>query len=302
MHAVSQRQVVICKTIMYTCNLHACQSGPICAKNCSLKNNFNNNVMPTITLNSVQYHFLSEGLDHAEQPALVLLHGSGGDSSVWQYQMEVLADRRPVIAVDLPGHGQSQGSLMHTMEAYADWLKLMIDALNLNTFVLAGHSLGGSIAQQFARTFPEVLKGLVLVGTGMHFTIPPEYLDMLHQDFAAACLISCRQAFAAHIPSNMLEHGLAMLHRNGPEVLLHDLSLCGCFDSTAWAQNLAMPCLIICGKQDAITPSALSHALAITITASTLKLINESGHMVMQEQPDLFNKEISLFIENTCRV
>ena len=258
--------------------------------------------MPTITLNSVQYHYLSHGLHHANQPALVLLHGSGGDSSVWQYQLEPLADRRPVIAVDLPGHGQSQGSLMHDMETYAEWLKLLIDALNLNAFMLAGHSLGGSIAQQFARTFPEMLKGLVLIGTGMRFTIPPGYLDMLYQDFAKACLISSRQAFAAHMPSDMLERGLAMLHRNGPEVLLRDLSLCTCFDSTAWAQTLAMPCLIICGKQDVITPCALSQELAQTITDSTLKLIDESGHMVMQEQPDLFNKEISLFIEKSCRV
>lgn len=191
---------------------------------------------------------------------------------------------------------------MYDTEAYADWLKLLIDALNLNVFVLAGHSLGGIIAQQFARMFPGMLKGLVLIGTGMRFAIPTGYLDMLHQDFTEACLISSRQAFAAHLPSDMLERGLAMLHRNGPEVLLCDLSICAGFDSTAWAQKLAMPCLIICGKQDAITPCALSHELAKAISDSTLKLIDKSGHMVMQEQPDLFNREISLFIEKTCQV
>ena len=257
--------------------------------------------MATITLNSVQYYFLSQGTHHASQPALVLLHGSGGDSSVWKYQLEALADRRPVIAVDLPGHGQSQGSLVHDTEAYANWLKLLIDSLNLSAFVLAGHSLGGIIAQQFAHMFPEMLKGLALIGTGMRFKIPLGYLDMLYQDFETACLISSRQAFAAHMPSDMLKNGLAMLHRNGPEVLVRDLSLCVGFDSTAWAHSLAMPCLIICGKQDVITPCALSHELAKTITDSTLKLIDESGHMVMQEQPDIFNNEISLFIEKNCR-
>ena len=257
--------------------------------------------MPTIRLNSVQYHFRSQGLQHADQPALVLLHGSGGDSSVWEYQLAGLADRRPVIAVDLPGHGRSQGSIVHDTEAYAEWLKLLTDALNLSAFVLAGHSLGGIIAQQFARTFPEMLKGLVLIGTGMRFIIPTGYLDMLDQDFATACVISCKQAFAAHMNADMLGRGLAMLHRNGPDVLLRDLSLCAGFDSTAWARKLAMPCLIICGKQDVITPYALSHELTKAITGSTLKLIDESGHMVMQEQPEIFNKEISLFIETTCR-
>jgi pimeloyl-ACP methyl ester carboxylesterase len=267
----------------------------------SCKKNFVNDAMSIITINSVQYHFISQGTHHADQPALVLLHGSGGDSSVWEYQLKSLAERRPVIAVDLPGHGQSQGSIVHDTEAYAEWLKLLADALSLNTFVLAGHSLGGIIAQQFARTFPKMLKGLVLVGTGMRFTIQPEYLDMLHQDFATACLISCKQAFAARMPADMHERGFAMLLRNGPEVLLRDLSLCACFDSTAWAQKLAIPCLIICGTKDVITPCACSHELAKTITDSTLKLIDESGHMVMQEQPDIFNKEISLFIEKICR-
>ena len=87
----------------------------------------------------------------------------------------------------------------------------------------------------------------------------------------------------------------------GPEVLQRDLSLCAGFDSTAWIQSLAMPCLIICGKQDVITPYALAHELSQAITGSTLKLIDESGHMVMQEQPEIFNKEISLFMETTCR-
>jgi pimeloyl-ACP methyl ester carboxylesterase len=257
--------------------------------------------MPNILLNSSKYFFQSQGAHSETKPALLLLHGSGGDSSVWIEQFDALSKTLHVIAPDLPGHGQSQGFRMYDTKAYADWLKLLTEALNLSAFVLAGHSLGGIIAQQFARMFPEMLKGLVLIGTGMSFTIPPEYLDMLNQDFAAACQVSSRQAFAAHIPSGIRERGLAMLRRNGPEVLMHDLSLCASFDSTAWAQGLAMPCLIICGKQDMITPSALSHELAQTITGSTLKLIDDAGHMVMQEQADIFNKEIASFIEKTCQ-
>jgi pimeloyl-ACP methyl ester carboxylesterase len=229
--------------------------------------------MPNILLNSINYFIQSQGAHSETKPALILLHGSGGDSSVWIEQLDALSETLHVIVPDLPGHGHSKDGFIDDTEAYA---------------------------QQFARMFPEMLKGLVLIGTGMRFTIPPGYLDMLHQDFANACLISSRQAFAAHMPSDMLERGIAMLHRNGHEVLLRDLSLCAGFDSTAWAWNLAMPCLIICGTQDVITPCALSHELAKTITDSTLKVIDESGHMVMQEQPDIFNNEISLFIKKKC--
>jgi pimeloyl-ACP methyl ester carboxylesterase len=257
--------------------------------------------MPNILLNSIKYFFQSQGTHSETKPALILLHGSGGDSSVWIKQLDALSETLHVIVPDLPGHGHSKNGFIYDTEAYACWLKLLTDALNISSFVLAGHSLGGIIAQQFARMFPEMLKGLVLIGTGMRFTIPPGYLNMLNQDFATACLISCKQAFAAHMPSDMLERGLAMLQRNGPEVLLRDLTLCAGFDSTAWAQKLTMPCLIICGQQDVITPYALSHELSKAITDSRLKLIDESGHMVMQEQPEIFNKEISVFMETTCR-
>ena len=180
---------------------------------------------------------------------------------------------------------------------------LLIESLQLEPFVLAGHSLGGIIAQQFARMFPEILRGLMLIGTGMRFEIQQEYLDMLDQDFNTACLISCRQAYAAHMPSDMLERGLAMLRRNGPEVLLRDLSLCADFDSTAWAQTLTMPCLIICGKQDAITPCALSHAACESHSRQHPEIDSMNPAIwLCRNSRTLFNKEISLFIEKHCRV
>jgi pimeloyl-ACP methyl ester carboxylesterase len=256
--------------------------------------------MPNITLNSAHYFFQSHGSLSAKRPTLVLLHGSGGDSSVWHAQLKALSDMARVITVDLPGHGQSQGNPADTLEEYVNWLKLLIDALNLPPFVLAGHSLGSIITQQFARTFPETLQGIVLVGSGMRFEIQPDYLELLKHDFNAACLLSCQQAYAPGVPVPLRENGLAMLRRNGAKTLLRDLSLCAGFDSTAWAQTLSMPCLIMCGTQDVLTPCALSHQLAEAITDSTLKLINASGHMVMQEQPMLFNKEVSLYIEQKC--
>lgn len=256
--------------------------------------------MPTITLHSEHYFFQTQGANSTANPALVLLHGSGGDSSIWSGQIEALSDTCRVIAVDLPGHGQSQGNAAHEPEEYANWLKMLLESLNLPPFILAGHSLGGIIAQQFAHMFPDTLRGLILIGTGMHFEIPSVYLDILKKEFSTACSISCRQAYATQMNPDMIEHGLSMLHRNGPETLSSDLLLCSNFDSTAWAHTLSMPCLIMCGTHDAITPCSLSQQIAHAITGSTLKKIDAAGHMVMQEQPDAFNKEISLFIKKNC--
>ncbi|MBM4310445.1 MAG: alpha/beta hydrolase [Deltaproteobacteria bacterium] len=257
--------------------------------------------MARITVDDVHFFYTAQGPASALQPALVLLHGSGGDSSVWHAQIEALADARRVIAVDLPGHGQSGGKTAACAEHYAHWLKLLTEALKLPPFVLAGHSMGGSIAQQFAHIYPEALTGLILAGTGLRFEIPAGYRKLLRQNFDEACMVSCQQAYAGPMTADVIERGRAMLLRNGPDVLARDLDLCAGFDSTAWAKNLALPCLILCGAQDAITPCALSQRLADAIPVSTLRCVEAAGHMVMQEQPDLFNREISGFMAHLCR-
>ncbi len=253
-------------------------------------------IMPFITVHTTRFYFQTHGPATTQSPALVLLHGSGGDSSVWYAQVNALAHAQRIVELDLPGHGQSEGTPAASADDYADWLKLMLEALELPACVLAGHSMGGIIAQQFARRFPDRLRALILVATGLRFAISDAYLAVLSRDFNAACDFSCRQAYAVAPPDTVRARGLAMLRRNGPAVLERDLSLCAGFDSTAWAHTLTMPCLILCGAHDTITPCALSQQLADTITGSILRCIEGAGHMIMQEQPDVVNREISQFI------
>ena len=257
--------------------------------------------MPSMTIDDADYFYASAGSASAMHPALVLLHGSGGDSSVWHEQIAALAGGQHVIAVDLPGHGQSGGTPAASAEHHARWLKLLAEALDLPAFVLAGHSMGGCIAQQFAHMYPEALAGLILAGTGLRFEIPAGYFDLLRHDFDEACMVSCRQAYACAMAASVIERGCAMLHRNGPGVLKSDLELCAAFDGTPWAHGISLPCLILCGELDAITPRALSERLAITIPGSCLACIPNAGHMVMQEQPELFNRAVADFIaEQSC--
>jgi len=256
--------------------------------------------MPNITLNSVQYFYQAQCKRSATNPALVLLHGSGGDSSVWTAQIEALSENHHVIAADLPGHGQSQGNPARKPQEYANWLKELITSLNLAPFVLVGHSLGSIIAQLFACMFPEKLRGLVLIGSGMRFEIQSDYLEIVKHDFSAACLLSCKEAYASQPHPTQLAQGLSMLQNNGPEILLSDLSLCNNFDNSTRAHTLTMPCLVMCGKKDTITPCTLSEELTGAIPNSILKVIEASGHMLMQEKPDECNNEISSFVHTYC--
>src|SRR3569833_2948560 len=88
---------------------------------------------------------------------LVLIHGSLESLQVWDGWVDQLKDRYRLSSVDLPGHGLTgpwaRGE--YTVDAYADFIEVLADALRLDRFAIAGHSLGGAVAWTFAATRPE---------------------------------------------------------------------------------------------------------------------------------------------------
>ncbi len=94
---------------------------------------------------------------------IVLLHGFLGALQIWNEFSEELAKNYRVVAVDLPGHGQSEVlEGVHTMELMAEAVKAVLDELEINECVVIGHSMGGYVALTFARLYPQLVKGLGL--------------------------------------------------------------------------------------------------------------------------------------------
>jgi len=94
---------------------------------------------------------------------IVLLHGFLGALQIWNEFSEELAKNYRVVAVDLPGHGQSDVlEDVHTMELMAEAVKAVLDELEINECVVIGHSMGGYVALTFARLYPQLVKGLGL--------------------------------------------------------------------------------------------------------------------------------------------
>lgn len=229
---------------------------------------------------------------------LILLHGSGGDSSVWEEQF---SENITIIAPDLPGHGQSDGPLRSSTREYALWLDAFIRELGIKIFFLAGHSLGGAIAQEFSRAFPHRVSGLILAGTGTHAAITAEYLELLRSNFSAAVKASCLSAYAPGTAEAICAQGCEMLTRNGPDALSGDLRAYASFDSRRWAGALSVPALVLCGSEDRITPPADAEELAGLLPQAALKIIPGCGHMAMTETPGAFNKAIREFIKKLSK-
>lgn len=119
--------------------------------------------MPTVQTNDVRTYYERRG----SGPTLVLVHASVLDHSMWDAQVEALADEYDVLTYDLRGHGRTGGSDRgrYTMATYAGDLRALLDALNVDRAVLCGHSMGGNVVQSFAARYPDRVAGLVLAET-----------------------------------------------------------------------------------------------------------------------------------------
>ncbi len=95
---------------------------------------------------------------------VLLLHGFGGDLDNWMFNLDSLAERHRVLALDLPGHGQSvKTNVDPSLSGMATFVSKFLDVLSVSTVNVVGHSMGGAIAMQLASDSPETVKSLGLI-------------------------------------------------------------------------------------------------------------------------------------------
>lgn len=224
--------------------------------------------------------------DHNELLPLVLLHGAGGDHLHWPVQIRRLAERR-AYALDLPGHGKSGGHGLQSIEAYADHVREWMHEIHLPHAVIAGHSMGGAIALWMAVHYPERVQGLGLIGTGPHLPVNPQLLeDTAHPStFPTGLDKITRWSFSESTDRKIRDLGRERMEEVRPSVLHGDLLACDQFDLREELDRVEAPSVVICGKEDKMTPPELSESLARGLNQAELELIPRAGHMVMIEKP-----------------
>lgn len=233
--------------------------------------------------------YLSRG--HGPLP-LIAVHGAGGISRHWGYQLSGLADLTHVVALDLPGHGRSTGGTHTTVAEGAQRVRALLDALAVERAVLMGHSMGGAIVQTLALHDPERVAGLVLVGTGARLRVHPTILSGIIDDWEATTTLVTAWSYAPEQSPAVLAQATAALRATPPAVLHADYSACDRFDLIAEIGRINIPALIIVGAQDQMTPLKYAEFLARTLPHTQLVVVPRAGHSVMIEQPQMVNAAI----------
>jgi pimeloyl-ACP methyl ester carboxylesterase len=232
-----------------------------------------------------------------DKPVLLMIHGAGMDSTVWQQQTRFLAHRGlRAVAVDLPGHGGSDGEPLTTIADMADWVNRFMDAAGLSPANVAGHSMGSFVALELARRHPAAVTSLTLMGTANAMPVHPQLLSSSADalDDAAALMAAWGHGKAAHIGLNptpglwMLGGARALVEMSEPGALTADFTACKDYaDAEEAAAAVTCPVQLIVGAEDKMTPpkaaAALAGAMNQDLVSSTV--LAGVGHSMMLEDP-----------------
>ena len=256
--------------------------------------------MPEVMVKGRRIHYLeSKAGKPGRKLPIVFIHGSGGNAGSWQKVMEGLADEYTSLAIDLPGHGESHGDGMKSIQEYSNFMEDFLDALGLDAIVLGGHSMGGAIVQDFSLRYSQNLKALLLVGTGARLRVLPEALEMSRQmGFGEIPPKFYPWGFAEKASSEIIAEGEREWAKTDSRVRYYDFLACDQFDMMGEMEKIRLPALIVCGKEDRLTPVKYAEFLSKKISGSRMEIIEGAGHMVMLEAPRALCGTILSFLDS----
>lgn len=234
------------------------------------------------------YYFAHEAEERVPtRPPVILIHGAGGNHLSWPPQIRRLAGET-VYALDLPGHGQSEGTGRQSIQAYAEDVHSFMQALKLRSAVIAGVSMGSAIALALALKYPKKVKALALLGSGAKMRVAQTVLETAGNPntFESAVALINTNCFSQSAPQNLVQLSEQHMLKMRPPVLLGDFLACNEFNVVEQLETIKHRTLIMCGTEDKMTPPKFSESLHVGISKSTLHLLDGAGHMVMLEKPN----------------
>ena len=228
-----------------------------------------------------------------DAPGIVFIHGAGMDHSIWVMPARYFARHGfNSAAVDLPGHGRSQGAPLDTIDAMADWLSVVVDVLGFAPSIIVGHSMGSLVAYRFAVDHPDRCRAIALLGTSVPMPVTDVLLNAAaDNDHAAIEMINTwSHSFQGKVGANsnpgvwMLGMGERLLERASPGVLHADLRACHGFAEVS--HEVICPSLVIAAGADLMTPARAGLEVAKALPNAEIVKLDGCGHFMLSERPN----------------
>jgi pimeloyl-ACP methyl ester carboxylesterase len=250
----------------------------------------------------VSLRFRVAGSDKPD-PTIVLVHGFGGDTTIWDEQIKHLSQEHRVVALDLAGHGKSGDDRMTgwTMEAFGDDVRSVCDEIGAEKVILVGHSMGGPAILEAAHLMPDRVVMLVAVET-FHDVERTKSVEEVEQILApwksdyptAVADLVRKHLFTPDADPAIVERVTTQMQAMRPELAYEMISQMMWYDAGKRMEGLGVP--IRCVNSSAIqatnVQAAKRHAKDFE-----LKTMAGVGHFPMLEAPEEFDELLDETIE-----
>ena len=242
------------------------------------------------------------------RPVVIFLHGSGLAPLFWDSHSRFLAQRGYAVLVPaLPGHVHSDGPTLTSIESTAEWLQNIIESLDVDDVSIVGHSQGCLTAIEFASRYPERLRSISLIASGLATPVNDALLEAARNDLHAAIAMMVSWSFA---PKGQINQGAnsddlviagarELMHQNAPDCLAADLHACNVYaNGKLAAQSIACPTQVFVGGKDRMAPERASAELIEHLFNPEVIRFPECGHLIPIEAPDKCQSLLANFISS----
>jgi len=235
-----------------------------------------------------------------EKPSILLMHGSGLTHIVWSLHEQFYASQRfNVLSVDLPGHGNSEGPSLKSIQEISDWVKSLMNTINISKMIFVGHSQGCLVGIDFASRYPKLISSLVLVAGSYKMPVNQDLIDLAEAGDDKAVLLMMKWGYEgskAFIGGNPVKK-IINSSREIREVLAVDLNACNNYKNGEKALNtINCPTLCIFGELDKMVPLKVGTKMSDGIKNSETKIISNCGHMIIFEKAFEMRQLVKQFI------
>jgi len=228
---------------------------------------------------------------------VLYVHGTGCNARVWDRHRAAIGDHHTAVAIDLPGHGDSEGSGFRGVADYAHYTTELAESFGWGRFVLAGHSLGGGVALAAALYRAELLDALMLIDTGARLRVEPARLDLARRAAAGEPVAQDpRLGFAPSTPQSVVDAVQMTIGEPDPRVTYKDWLADDTCDLMSRLAGVAVPALALCGEVDPLTPVKYHTHFRDVMPRCRLEVISGAGHWPMAEQPRAFDAAVRQFL------
>ena len=236
-----------------------------------------------------------------KKPTIILLHGSGQSHVVWSLTDQFLADKGfNVFTLDLPGHGNSEGPCLKSIEDMSKWLNDFVKYIGIEKLILVGHSQGCLVSLEFAKNFSKMVEKIIFIAGSYSIPVNKSLIDLALSGDMEALNLMMKWGYGSSkqfIGGNPLQKILNS-SREVREVLAIDLIACNNYKNGIDAiKSITCPTFFIFGEIDKMIKLESGKKFANMIDKSKIHIIKNCGHMIILENAFEMREKILEFLK-----